>query len=239
MRESDEMNHQAEQEDAAGHGLESVHVEDTKQGAQLGGRPEHFWLASFVVALTVGSLLYRSLVREDLTHSAAMFLGVPAVLAILLAFTPKAKSLTGGIVKGITLFLLVMAPLLGEGYLCILIASPIFYLVGIIVGLLADSQRKRRKATLSCVAIVLLPMCLEGIVPQLTLSRDQSVDHGRGQRSGSGRGGRTSAKPRSANSAASVAQDRLSAAVGGLRQRPCRWSDAHDSLCRRGGRPAG
>lgn len=176
MREPDEMNHQAEQEDHAGHGLESVHVEDTKQGAQLGGRPEHFWLASFVVALTVGSLLYRSLVREDLTHSAAMFLGVPAALAILLAFTPKAKSLTGGIVKGITLFLLVMAPLLGEGYLCILIASPIFYLVGIIVGLLADSQRKRRKTTLSCVAIVFLPMCLEGIVPQLTLSRDQSVE---------------------------------------------------------------
>jgi len=145
---------------------------------RLGGRPERLWFASFVVALTVGSILYRGLVGENLTHSAAMFLGVPAVLAILLAFTPKAKSLTGGIVKGITLFLLVVAPLLGEGYLCILIASPIFYLVGIVIGLIADAARKRdrQNATLSCLAVLLLPMCLEGVVPQFTGNRDQTVE---------------------------------------------------------------
>jgi len=143
-----------------------------------GGRPERLWFATLVVALTVGSILYRGLVLEDLTHSAAMFLGVPAVLAILLAFTPKAKSLTGGIVKGITLFLLVVAPLLGEGYLCILIASPIFYLVGIIIGLIADAARKRdrQNATLSCLAVLFLPMCLEGVVPQFTGNRDQTVE---------------------------------------------------------------
>jgi hypothetical protein len=138
--------------------------------------PASWWLIALVIALTVGAVLYRILKHDELIHSAAMFLGVPAVLAILLALTPKAKTLTGGIVKGITLFLLIVAPLLGEGYLCILIASPIFYLVGIIVGLLADSQRKRRNATLSCVAVVFLPMCLEGVLPQLTLNRDQIVE---------------------------------------------------------------
>jgi hypothetical protein len=137
-----------------------------------------WWLISLVLALTAGSLMYRVLVRNDLTHSAAMFLGVPAVLAILLGFTAKAKSLTGGIVKGITLFLLIVAPLLGEGYLCILIASPIFYFVGIFVGVIADAARRhgRTKATLSCVAIVFLPMCLEGVVQQLSFNRDQTVE---------------------------------------------------------------
>jgi hypothetical protein len=114
--------------------------------------------------------------HERLGHSAAMFLGIPAVLAILLALAPKAKTVTGGILKGITLALLVVAPLLGEGYLCILFASPLFYIVGIVVGLAMDSQRRKRDATLSCVVLFLLPMCFEGVVPQLTFNRAQSVE---------------------------------------------------------------
>jgi hypothetical protein len=75
-----------------------------------------------VVALTAGAVMYRLLKHERLGNSSAMFLGIPAVLAILLALTPKAKSVTGAILKGIALFLLIIAPLLGEGYLCILMA---------------------------------------------------------------------------------------------------------------------
>jgi hypothetical protein len=104
-----------------------------------------------------------------------MFLGIPAVLAILVALTPKARTVTGGIVKSITLALLIIAPLLGEGYLCILFAAPIFYIVGIVIGLLVDWVRARRSTTLGCVAIVLLPMCLEGVFPELTFDREQTV----------------------------------------------------------------
>jgi len=135
-----------------------------------------WWVIVLVVALTCGALLYRGLMHEGLGHSAMMFLGIPAVLAILLALTPKAKTVTGGIVKGITLALLIIAPLLGEGYLCILIASPLFYVVGIAVGLIVDSYRKNRATTLSCIALVLFPMCLEGVAPQLTWNRAQSVE---------------------------------------------------------------
>jgi hypothetical protein len=131
---------------------------------------------ALVIAFTCGALLYRYLRHEQLGHSAAMFLGIPAILAIVLALTPKAKSVTGGILKGITLALLIVAPLLGEGYLCILIASPLFYVVGIVIGLIVDSMRRKRAATLSCVALVLTPMCLEGVIPQLTWNRVQVVE---------------------------------------------------------------
>jgi len=133
-------------------------------------------VVALVVAFTAGSFLYKWLMHEHLGHSAAMFLGIPAVLAILLALTPNAKSVTGGILKGITLALLVVAPLLGEGYVCILFASPLFYIVGILVGVTVDSLRRGRNATLSCVVLFLLPMCLEGVVPQLTFDRAQSVE---------------------------------------------------------------
>jgi hypothetical protein len=135
-------------------------------------------LIAFIVAFAAGGTLYRLLIQHDLGHSAAMFIGIPAVMAILLALTPKAKTITGGIVKGITLALLIIAPLLGEGYLCILMASPLFYVVGIIVGLVVDRLRLKRSATLSCVALVMLPISLEGVIPALSFNRNQTVEVG-------------------------------------------------------------
>lgn len=138
--------------------------------------PAQWSVVAIIVAFAAGSVLYKLLMHEQLGHSAAMFLGIPAVLAILLAIAPRAKTATGGILKGITLALLVVAPLLGEGYLCILVASPLFYIVGIVVGLAMDRQRRKRDATLSCIVLFLLPMCFEGVVPQLTFNRAQSVE---------------------------------------------------------------
>jgi len=138
--------------------------------------PAQWSVVAIIAAFAAGAFLYKLLMHEQLGHSAAMFLGIPAVLAILLALAPKAKTVTGGILKGITLALLVVAPLLGEGYLCILFASPLFYIVGIVVGLAMDRQRRKRDATLSCVVLFLLPICLEGVIPQLTFNRAQSVE---------------------------------------------------------------
>jgi hypothetical protein len=131
---------------------------------------------ALAIAVTGGALLYRFLMHENLGHSAAMFLGVPAVLAIVLALTPKAKSVTGGILKGITLALLLIAPLLGEGYVCILFAAPVFYLVGIVIGLVADWFQSKRTTSMCFSALLLAPMCMEGVIPQLTWNRMQTVE---------------------------------------------------------------
>ncbi|HTD95870.1 MAG TPA: hypothetical protein VK627_03045 [Edaphobacter sp.] len=141
-----------------------------------GIEPARWAVVALVVAISAASLLYKLLLHIHLGQSAAMFLGVPVILTVLVALSPKAKTVTGGIMKGITLALLIIAPLLGEGFLCILLASPLFYLVGIVVGLIVDWQRRRRNATLSCIALILLPMCLEGVVPELTLNRTNTVE---------------------------------------------------------------
>ena len=139
--------------------------------------PGQWWLIALVVAVVGGSVLYRYLMHMQYGRSAAMFIGIPAILAIVLALAPKAKTVTGGIIKGITIALLVIAPLLGEGYLCILMAAPLFYAVGLLVGVPVDLalKRNRNKQTLSCVALLLLPMSLEGVFPQLTFHRMQTV----------------------------------------------------------------
>lgn len=139
------------------------------------------WVMALVTAFAAAGIGYNLLVRhQPLGRTGLMFIGLPAVLAILLASVAPAKTVTGRIVMGITLALLVLAPLLGEGYLCILIASPLFYAVGIAVGLPTDAMRKWRRdgrpTTLKCVAVVLLPMCLEGVFPATTFDRRQTVD---------------------------------------------------------------
>jgi hypothetical protein len=137
--------------------------------------PAQWGVIVLTLAIAAGSILYKFLMHENLGHSAAMFLGIPVVLAILLALTPKAKSVTGAILKGMTLILLIVAPLLGEGYLCILIASPLFYFIGICIGVAIDYGRKHRGTTLSCLTLVLLPMCMEGVLPGTSFPRQQTV----------------------------------------------------------------
>jgi hypothetical protein len=140
--------------------------------------PAQWWVIALAISFMAGSVLFRYLTHARYAHSAAMFIGIPAVLAVLLALTPKAKTVTGGIVKGITLALLVLAPLLGEGYLCILFAAPLFYVVGLLVGIPIDVTRKRNRdgQTLTCILLVLLPMSLEGVIPGFSFDRRQVVE---------------------------------------------------------------
>lgn len=134
-------------------------------------------IVGLAVATTSGAILYKLLMGIGLGHTGGMFLGIPTVLVIILvAAAPKTKTVTGGILLGITFALLIIAPLLGEGYVCILFAAPLFYLVGIVIGLIVDAFRSHRTGTLSCVSVLILPLCLEGVVPSLTFNRAVSVE---------------------------------------------------------------
>jgi len=150
-------------------------MDELNEQAKRKIEPAQWWVVAVAIACTAGAMLYRVLRHEDLLHTAAIFLGIPTLLSILLALTPKAKTVTGGILKGITLALLIVAPLVREGWVCILFASPLFYVVGLAVGLIVDGFRKRRSTTVSCITLLMLPLCLEGVVPQLTWNRGQSV----------------------------------------------------------------
>jgi hypothetical protein len=136
-------------------------------------------LIFLILAVSAGSVMYRLIVRGRLEQTAALFVGIPAVLAIILAMMPKAKTVKGGIIKGLTLALLLSGPLLGEGFICILMASPIFYVVGLVVGALVDWNREKRQTTLSCLLLILVPMSIEGTAPKLSFNREETVQASR------------------------------------------------------------
>ena len=133
-------------------------------------------LIFLILAVSAGSVMYRLIVRGRLEQTAVLFVGIPAVLAVLLAMMPKTKTVKGGIMKGLTLALLLSGPLLGEGFICILMASPVFYLVGLLVGAIVDWNRGKRRTTLSCLLLVLLPMSIEGSSPRLSFNREETVE---------------------------------------------------------------
>lgn len=139
------------------------------------------WTAvAWVLAISAGGFMYRLLVWHRLEQTALLFVGIPVLLAVILACTPKAKTTTGGILKATTLALLLSAPLLGEGFICILMAAPIFYAVALSVSAAIVFARhraeKRKQAILPClVLIAFLPMSLEGTRPGLSFNREEAV----------------------------------------------------------------
>jgi hypothetical protein len=135
-------------------------------------------LAAVAVALGIGSFVYRLLHAADLGDSAAFFIGIPSVMAFAAAFIAvrlRANSVIGITLKTITIGLLLSGPLLGEGFICVLLAAPLFYAVGILVAIGIEVVRRfarsRRSSTLGLLVLPLLAFSLEGAVPGLAFPR--------------------------------------------------------------------
>jgi len=129
-----------------------------------------------ILALAAISVCWRFLSESSLSGSGLLYIALPTTLAIFLAHLPNPDSHTGRIMKGITLFLLLTGILLIEGLICILIVSPLFYLIGAIVGSFCEGYRKSKKNTLNCSMIALLFLfSFEGINDTLSFNRHEEV----------------------------------------------------------------
>jgi hypothetical protein len=141
---------------------------------------DQWLLAGIILALAVSGVMYRIFMWKGLQQTAALFIGLPAVLAIILALTPHPKSATGVVMKGTTVALLMSGVVLGEGFICIVMAAPLFYLVGLTIGLLIDHTRaKEKERSITLRVVVLLPIAIasfEGTLPGLSFARRETVE---------------------------------------------------------------
>jgi hypothetical protein len=133
-----------------------------------------------IVPVLAGSLLFRLLIWGELEHTSLVFIGIPALMAILVAFMPTPKSATGLILKVMTLALLISGVAFDEAFVCILFAAPLFFLVGIVVGQLIDISRRRRPNRLDLrllflMGVVLTPASLEGVLAGFEFERDEVI----------------------------------------------------------------
>jgi hypothetical protein len=136
-------------------------------------------VAGLTIVVFIGSAFYKLLSWQHVEHSALVFIGVPAVLAVAAVLLPRPGSAKGAIVRATTVALLLSSVLFGEGFVCIVMAAPLFYGVGLVIGLIIDKvsgESDEPPRVLSCVLVlVFLPLSLEGVVPGLELARNTSV----------------------------------------------------------------
>jgi hypothetical protein len=136
--------------------------------------------AALIAAVAVGSLVFRQLVAAGLQQTSALFIGIPALLAIVVVFAVSPRSAVGVACKAVTIGLLVSLVFLGEGFLCVAMSAPLFYLVAIAVAkgaTIAVAGRNGGATTLTSVVILLVtvPMSLEGTTSLTTIDRSESV----------------------------------------------------------------
>jgi hypothetical protein len=134
-------------------------------------------LVVLILALAAASVAFQLLYVGGLRHSAAVFIGIPTLIALIVARSEKPATGTGVVMRVITLALLLSSIVFAEGMVCILFAAPIFYLVGYVaakaVGAIAGTRRGQRGFMLFLV--IVLPTGVEGTLPGVGWNRDESV----------------------------------------------------------------
>jgi len=119
--------------------------------------------------------------RTGIDGSALLYIGIPTFIAIAFAHTSSSKSVMGSTLKAITFVILISGPLLQEGFICMVMAAPILYIVGALAAWPFDHYRKK-KSNASRVNTFILPtvlvfMSMEGIFDETSFNRLNTVEH--------------------------------------------------------------
>lgn len=146
-------------------------------------RPNGAQYAVAVIVLVTGLVVLW--IRLNMGHpdnpsfalqgTSALYLGVPLLLALAVVLSPRAKSPYGMVVKAVTAVLLMSIVFLGEGLICIIMAAPLFYGVGLLVAWAIDSARKRDQPMRALVLLPLAILSTEGVTPATTVGQLDSA----------------------------------------------------------------
>ena len=151
-----------------------------RQNALIASRAK-MGAAALVIAVAVASITYRLLIFGRLQQTAALFVGIPAVIAIVVVYGVSPRSAVGVACKAVTVGLLLSLVLLQEGFLCVAMSAPLFYLVAIGVSYAMTAAKRLpqdkflRRFMNGAVIVVTVPMSLEGVAPSLSINRNEHI----------------------------------------------------------------
>lgn len=136
-------------------------------------------LVGVIGVLAAGSIAFRQMVGTGLEQTAALFIGIPALLAMAAVFIPTSTAI-GVACKAVTIGLMISLIFLGEGVVCVAMSAPLFYLIAVVAGGAIQTIRRSRgesaHRTFSLLALLAIgPMSLEGVTPLTTIARDVTV----------------------------------------------------------------
>ena len=140
-------------------------------------RTARLTLLALIAVVGLGSIVFRAMVGSGLEQTAAVFVGIPTLLAAAAVFIPT-TSAVGVACKAVTIGLLISILFLGEGVLCVAFSAPLFYLVALLVGTAIEAGRRDPSIHRTFLLLPLLAMpamSLEGVTPHTTIARDNVV----------------------------------------------------------------
>ncbi len=142
-----------------------------KDGNLLGFKSSQWRLFTVVLVIGLSLVAFRVLRDQLISDTAALYVGLPVLFALAISLSAKAETTVGATMKGLAIALFLSAPVFMEGFICILFASPILFIVAALVAWLADRARKhvnaRSKVQLSTIVTLLIAASLEGTPYQL------------------------------------------------------------------------
>lgn len=136
-------------------------------------------VAAIIVAVALAVIAYRLIFTHQLQQTAALFVGLPTLLAVVVVLFVSPRSATGVACKAVTVGLLMSLTFLGEGMLCVLMSAPLFYGFAVGIGAAADAARnfraRNRMLYSSALLLMIGPMGLEGVTNSLSFRRNETV----------------------------------------------------------------
>lgn len=139
-----------------------------------------FTLVTSIITIFAASLFFRTLVWNGLEHTSLVFIGIPMLVAVIVALLPMPKSAVGMVFKIITILLLLSMAVFGEAMVCVLFAAPIIYAVGLGFAVLIDYLHEDHRPPTNLryvifIAVALSPASLEGVIPGFEFERVEHV----------------------------------------------------------------
>ncbi|HYH80075.1 MAG TPA: hypothetical protein VEX86_09760 [Longimicrobium sp.] len=133
-----------------------------------------------IAGAVVAGLAFKAAQMAELNHTALVFVGVPALLAVVVTLLPRPGSVTGVIMKSTTLAMLLAGTVFGEAFICILMASPLIYGIALAVGRTIERKHARmdRRGAAHASLLVLVAVsvpAMEGVVPRAEFPRESTV----------------------------------------------------------------
>lgn len=143
------------------------------------GNPATRRLLAILAALVAARIGYELLLTGGLHQTAALYIGLPSIVAAIVIFFGAPKSSAGIAVKSVTIVLLMAMVVAGQLAVCVLMSAPIFYGAAMVYVLIRAGVERSgggsggRSAGLAL--IPLLALGVEGTPVGPTFERDESV----------------------------------------------------------------
>lgn len=149
-------------------------VDEDKQDSKKPNTQQRVIAGIFIVLALIAMFYKFFLLPSHLEQTSLLFIGIPALLGILLALSPRSSSLQAQVAKAISIALLASMMFAWEGWICVLMSAPLFYVVGALIAAVIDAGKPKKPLQCSLLLLTFV-MSLEGVLPGLTFPTTERV----------------------------------------------------------------